>query len=155
MIRSRIQPLAERKQVRLVIEVPAEREISNRVANLAMLITVNLCENALEATPSGRQVTLRISGTDEVVTFEVTDQGDGFPAAMLDDVFRPRRSSKEGGAGVGLAISKQLANHLGADLDLVSNSADGCCFRLHLPLEPGVDAMPGRLQSQVDVSAAP
>src|SRR5256885_10117139 len=43
-------------------------------------------------------------------------------------LFAPCRSSKEGGSGIGLAISKQLANHLGAQLELKSNSPAGCVF---------------------------
>jgi len=45
----------------------------------------------------------------------------------------PCRSSKEGGTGIGLALCKQLANHLGAELELATSTATGCVFALRLP----------------------
>ena len=52
---------------------------------------------------------------------------------MTAHLFAPCKSSKEGGSGIGLAISKQLANHLGANLELKSNSPEGCVFVLRVP----------------------
>jgi signal transduction histidine kinase len=48
-------------------------------------------------------------------------------------LFEPVQSRKEGGSGIGLAITRQLAGHLGAELTLVSSSAAGTVFRLRLP----------------------
>jgi signal transduction histidine kinase len=45
----------------------------------------------------------------------------------------PERSAKPGGSGIGLAISKQLANHLGGELALKHSSPHGCVFTLRLP----------------------
>jgi nitrogen-specific signal transduction histidine kinase len=56
-------------------------------------------------------------------------------------LFTPCSSHKKGGSGIGLAISQQLANHLGAELSLKHSSSKGCTFRLTLPW-PG--SPPGR-----------
>jgi signal transduction histidine kinase len=45
----------------------------------------------------------------------------------------PCTSAKKGGGGIGLAISKQLAQSLGAKLELTGTSSSGCNFRLILP----------------------
>jgi C4-dicarboxylate-specific signal transduction histidine kinase len=52
---------------------------------------------------------------------------------MAAALFTPCKSTKEGGSGIGLAISKQLAHHLGADLELKTNSPGGCVFVLTVP----------------------
>jgi len=100
---------------------------------LIMLIVENLIQNAVQATPEGKTVKLIFGQTATQIMIEVTDEGGGFPAGLRDQLFAPCRSGKEGGAGIGLAISKQLANHLGAALELKSSSAQGCVFRLTVP----------------------
>ena len=52
---------------------------------------------------------------------EVADEGPGFPPQLLKSLFTPCRSTK-GGSGIGLAISRQLANQLGAVLELAKSS---------------------------------
>ena len=60
------------------------------------------------------------------------DQGPGFPETALKNLFVPCRSTK-GGAGLGLAISKQLAGHIQAGLELKRNGPGGCAMALALP----------------------
>jgi nitrogen-specific signal transduction histidine kinase len=64
---------------------------------------------------------------------EVADEGPGLPPEMQARLFAPCPSHKKGGSGIGLAISQQLANHLGAELELKHSSSKGCAFRLALP----------------------
>ena len=94
------------------------------------MILVNLVQNALQATPRGRSVTLLLTDSAENLVCEVRDEGPGFPDTLADNLFSPCKSTKEGGSGIGLAISKQLANHLGAALELKSHSPTGCVFVL-------------------------
>lgn len=117
--------------VALVTRLRVERTWPNRVANLAGLILTNLLRNALEASPRGTTITLTVSEESQGFVFEVADQGSGFPRHL--NPFAPCQSSKEGGSGIGLAVSKQLANHLGASLELRENSIAGCRFILTLP----------------------
>ena len=75
--------------------------------------------------------------------FSVTDQGPGLPAAVQAALFTPVTSTKAGGTGIGLALSGQLARHLGAELGLVRTGADGTEFCLRLPSSAEVPASPG------------
>jgi signal transduction histidine kinase len=63
----------------------------------------------------------------------VQDEGPGLPAELQSKLFKPCRSNKPGGHGIGLTICKQLANHLGAALELKSSSEKGSVFALQLP----------------------
>jgi nitrogen-specific signal transduction histidine kinase len=53
---------------------------------------------------------------------------------LREQIFLPCKSTREGGSGIGLAISKQIADHLGAKLQLVESSSNGCVFLLQMPL---------------------
>ena len=143
LLNARIGPLAEAASVQYLCELAAVATLSNRQADLLFLILENLLQNAVEATPAGRAVTLRIFQEADVIVMEIEDQGPGLSPALLDRLFSPCSSSKKGGSGIGLAISRQLATHLGAVLDLKRSSTAGCCFRLCLPrgeLSPGAEA---------------
>lgn len=77
---------------------------------------------------------LRALGDAANIQFEVEDQGPGLCSLSAEKLFAPCSSAKKGGSGIGLAISRQLANHLGASLELKQSSPAGCCFRLSLPV---------------------
>src|SRR4030095_13907374 len=101
--------------VGLTVNRDAEAILPNRVANLVALILVNLLQHAAEAPPRGASVPIAIGPAPDGITCEVRDQGAGLPEGR--NVFAPCQSSKEGGSGIGLAISQQLALHLGALLE--------------------------------------
>jgi signal transduction histidine kinase len=133
MVVAKVRPLALETGVQLATQVNGGAALPNRAANLVALVLVNLVQNALQATPRGRSVTLRLTDVAENLVCEVRDEGPGFPDALADNLFSPCKSTKEGGSGIGLAISKQLANHLGAALELKSRSPTGCVFVLSVP----------------------
>ncbi len=120
--------------VRFAFAGQGEGRLSNREANLAILILENLVTNAIQATPAGNAVGLTLAATADGATFEVWDEGPGFPEDLRPCLFSPTRSTKPGGSGVGLAICKQLAHHLGAELGLTRSTSAGCLFTLRLRL---------------------
>jgi signal transduction histidine kinase len=136
IVRSRVQPLAVQKGVSFTSLIQTKGALPNRVANLAALILVNLVENALQATDSQKTVTLTVNRQAARIVFEVRDEGTGFPSDTT--LFVPCRTSKEGGTGIGLALCKQLANHLGAELELARSTSSGCVFALILPDPAGL-----------------
>lgn len=133
MIAAKMRPTAEQAGVRFLTRLSAKGTLSNRDANLILLIMDNLLQNAVQATPRGRTVSVHIHDTGEATLCEVHDQGPGLPERYREQLFMPCQSTKDKGAGIGLAISKQLANYLGASLDLQRSSTDGCVFALSLP----------------------
>lgn len=132
---ARLEPLARAANVRFDYEPAAAGALTNRNANLVLLILENLLHNAVQATPAGRAVRLEIAAADDQVRCRVRDEGPGLPEPVRGALFQPVNSSKTGGTGIGLAISKQLANHLGARLELESSTPQGCVFTLSLPAD--------------------
>lgn len=119
--------------VAVTVEPGGAAHVSGRSANLAGLVIANLVANAIEASPAGAKVAISARAAAGVVEFLVRDTGPGLPAAVRGDLFRPVRSNKPGGGGVGLAISHRLARHAGGNLDLVHSDAHGTEFRLTVP----------------------
>jgi signal transduction histidine kinase len=136
MLAQKARALAESAGVRLETKVACDRVLSNRQADLILLILENLVQNGIEATPPGKTVEVRVTGDAGALRFEVRDQGPGLPPGLEGRLFMPGASAKKGGGGIGLAISKQLALSLGATLELQVSSPAGCSFRLTVPRPP-------------------
>ncbi len=119
---------------------------------------VNLVRNALDAMPSGGELTLRAGWSDDHhvvrsgrrgpagarrVRVEIEDTGIGIPAADADRVFNPFFSTKTAGTGLGLALTHKIIEDHGGTIDFRSAVGDGTVFRIVLPLFPDPPAEPG------------
>lgn len=95
-------------------------------------IVMNLLFNAIDATPKGGiiEVGARMSGSSVDVT--IRDEGVGVPSDLGDKIFEPFVSKKETGIGLGLSVSRRLAELNGGTL-AASSSDQGAIFTLTLP----------------------
>jgi len=110
--------------------------LDNRAANLALLVLENLCVNAAQALHGRGSITLKAAPTPaHSWRIEVEDSGPGIPEAARERLFIPQNSSKPGGSGLGLALSRHLARHLGGDLLLDHSSPGLTRFVLTLPIQ--------------------
>ncbi len=103
-------------------------------------ILINLAGNAVKYTDRGG-VGLRVRrGQGGAVLFTVEDTGPGVPAEHRASIFQEfervdgSATAAHGGAGLGLAISRALAERMGGDLTLARSDATGSTFQLSLPL---------------------
>jgi len=108
-----------------------EQTVDNRRGNLLALAAVNLAQNAIEATPPGKTVSLAWTKTQAgSITLTITDSGPGLPENVARDPFKPVRSSKLTGSGVGMAIAAQLVRQMGGDISLDYTGAKGTAFSI-------------------------
>lgn len=135
IVASKVRPLLDETGVRFVSRSSGAVALPNRTANLVALVLANLAHNAIQATPKGKTVVLSIVESGSGLVCEIQDEGTGLPPNVAAALFTPCKSTKAGGSGIGLAISKQLANHLGGGLELKRSGPDGCLFVLTVPLE--------------------
>ncbi len=142
MLAPKAKALADAAGVCFETKVQCDARLSNREADLILLILENLVQNGIEATPAGKTVQVMVTGGAGAINFAVRDQGSGLPAGMETRLFMPCTSVKKGGGGIGLAISKQLAQSLSAQLELAGNSSTGCRFRLIVPLQSAASRQP-------------
>jgi signal transduction histidine kinase len=132
LLASRMRAAAQAGSVHWRTAVSAAGNVSSREADLILLILENLAQNALEATPPGKAVSCSISPRGSGVVAQISDEGPGLPAAASERLFSPCASTKKNGSGIGLAISHQLAKHLGAELRLAASTPQGTTFELEL-----------------------
>jgi signal transduction histidine kinase len=133
-IQKNVAALVAQRKIELITHAPCDCTLSSRTANLVSLILVNLTENAIEATPFRGTVALSVSKEEERLRFRVRDTGAGFPEHLRAHLFLPCKSTRECGSGIGLAISKQIADYLEANLELEESTPQGCVWLLELPL---------------------
>lgn len=130
---AKARPAAAARRIEMTSEVTSSGSLPGRRANLVALVLRNLLQNAIEATPSGREVRLGCRpGAGEAIEFSVEDSGPGVPDAISARLFQPCTSTKPGGSGLGLALSHQLAQQAGGRLELVRSNSTGTYFRLSL-----------------------
>ncbi len=98
----------------------------------------NLLRNAAEACGGHGHVDVRGEARGAGLRIEVADDGPGVPANMREEIFKPFRSSKEYGTGIGLAFCRKVVESHGGTIDLVARPGSGACFRIDLP--PGAVA---------------
>ncbi|MEO8194488.1 MAG: HAMP domain-containing sensor histidine kinase [Gemmatimonadales bacterium] len=102
-------------------------------------ILVNLLSNAIKFTPAGGRISVECEATDDIVHVHVSDTGIGIPANQLETIFEPfvqlqaLLADREGGVGLGLAISRDLARAMDGDLSVESTEGNGSRFTLSLP----------------------
>lgn len=137
LVAAKIRPRAEQAAVacEVLIDHGSDTKLGGREANLTILILANLLENALQASDSGGLIRLRIDRNENEIRFQVSDQGGGLPESVRENLFSPCKPSEQAGAGIGLAISYQLTQHLGGRLELVESGPAGTVFQLVLVRE--------------------
>jgi signal transduction histidine kinase len=135
LARQRLVPAAEKANVKLTIEnVASEIELDNLRANLLLPILLNLGQNAIEASNKG-VVTLEAKQEEKNLEFRVRDDGVGVAEQIRERLFRPVQSSKPGGSGVGLAICRELAQRIDAEVSLESSGSEGSCFLVRIEMK--------------------
>jgi signal transduction histidine kinase len=122
------RPSFESRRLALAVDVPATLVARANPDHLAQVLG-NLLQNALRYTPSGGQVTVRAVRSGDVAMVVVANTGDPIPAADLPRVFErfyrveKSRDREQGGAGIGLAIVRELVEGDGGEVGV--ESADG------------------------------
>ncbi len=128
------QEHAARQGTRLTVEVPAGLAARGDATALAQVMG-NLVDNALRFGPVGQHVQVRAASSGQTIFIEVDDEGPGVPPERREEIFRPFvRGSGSGGTGIGLAVSRQLAELMNGRLEVVDRpGARGARLRLELP----------------------
>ncbi|WP_334163305.1 sensor histidine kinase [Phenylobacterium sp.] len=128
--------------VRLVCEVGRTDQVIADPDQLHRIL-VNLLRNAREAIEHQQdrrepgRIRVTLEQADNASLVRVADNGPGVPPRARERLFQPfAGSSRPDGAGLGLAIARELAQGHGGDLGLVESTGAGAVFELRLPGAP-------------------
>jgi signal transduction histidine kinase len=133
------QPAADSMGLKLRLElpeVPAPGPLMGDSEKLEVVLT-NLLGNAVKFTERGGEILVRVAYTPEAVELSVRDTGPGIPEseqAFIFERFRRVESPgrKQGGAGIGLALVKELVELHGGTVRVDSRPGAGACFTVRL-----------------------
>lgn len=135
---SMIEPVAIRKALSFTCEVVGDDVVLRTDRAKVRQILLNLLSNAVKFTDHG-SVSCIASATIAGVQFVVRDTGIGIASENHERVFEPfwqaalASTRKTSGTGLGLTVSRQLAQLLGGELQLRSASGEGSTFTLYIP----------------------
>lgn len=120
------------------IDVPPEEEEAPAKGEFrrVLQILVNLVGNAIRYSPDGSVIKIKVQQAGDNVSILVTDQGDGIAAedqAKIFEKFERLGRSGDGGSGLGLFISRRLAEAMDGGLSVESQVGKGTTFTLTLP----------------------
>lgn len=98
-------------------------------------VLCHLINNAREAVQSEATVIVASRRIQEKVTIDIVDSGPGMDDDFIrDHLFRPFRSTKTGGLGIGAYQTRELLRMSGGELDVISHKGSGTVMRITLPV---------------------
>lgn len=149
------RPAAEERGVRITLAGEADDRLRVLAGpgNLDQVLD-NVLSNALEVSPDGRTITVRVeapSGPGAEAVLEILDQGPGMSAAeqsrAFDRFWRGQGLTGRSGSGLGLAIVRQLVTDDGGTVSLRDAPGGGLCVRIGLRVAGRVSPRPAALRS--------
>lgn len=97
----------------------------------------NLLDNAVKYTPAGGAVTVEVRNYELFAAIRVTDTGPGIPEAEQARIFsrfhRGAETYEQQGVGIGLYLTRQIAENQGGYVKVISTPGNGSVFALYLP----------------------
>lgn len=138
------QEKAKNRQIEIIndLQIKSNHNLFTGDYNRILQILFSLLENAIKFTPNGGKVTLKIRVDQNTVILQVKDTGIGIPddqKPLLFEKFQQLNSSYDrqyGGAGLGLALTKQLVELHGGVIQFQSQVGVGSIFTVYLPALP-------------------
>jgi len=131
--------VATRRRITLVFEGDLDAHLTADAIKLRQAID-NLVANALKFAPRGGHVKVGVHPRQGQVVFEVSDSGPGIPATERGSIFDRYRQGQTGrtagGAGLGLAIAKGIAEAHAGTLTVGDSPLGGAAFHLSIPASP-------------------
>lgn len=127
------------KRVKVTVTEVDQVKVKGDADRLKQLL-INLVDNAIKYTPSGGEVSLSLSKTEDWAQLTVADTGIGIPEEDLPYIFDrfyrvdKARSRAQGGSGLGLSIAKWIAQAHGGDIRAISKVGQGTSFKITLPV---------------------
>ena len=135
---SAIEPRAQAAGVAISVEIPPKLAVHADRHRIGQIFS-NLLGNALSHTPAGGRIGISAAARDGLIEIAVADTGRGIESEHLPHVFDrfyrtdPARSRSTGGAGLGLAIVRQLVRAQGGDATASSEPGGGTIISFTLP----------------------
>lgn len=131
---ARYNDLAKDQQVVLFASCDPDLPPVRGSREILLEVLDNLLRNAFDAIPEGGRVMVKAQMLKEAIHLVVEDDGPGIHGEHLERIFEPFYTTKVGGTGLGLPLSRRLVAQCGGSLTADSRPGEGCRFRIVLPI---------------------
>lgn len=134
--RARFAEPATARNIELLVELQQPLPVLSADQVQLERVLDNLLDNALRHTPSGGQIRLQARRHGERVIISIEDNGEGIAYSQQGRIFEPfvQVGRKKGGAGLGLALCKEIVQLHGGRIGVYSRPGQGTQFYMALPL---------------------
>lgn len=130
-----LRPTAELRDVELVLEGPDHVPVE--ATPLIQHAIENLVDNAIDHSPAGEEVVIRLDRRSNTILIEVSDAGPGLDLSQRERLFERFEQGSEpadGGSGLGLSIVRRLVDAHGGSIDVRRSNMGGACVSIRLPI---------------------
>jgi signal transduction histidine kinase len=131
-----VTPAANLKQVVLQLAPSPHLPTCETDASRVEQILVNLLGNAIKYAPERSTVRISVTSRERRIVYQVEDEGPGVPSSEVErifDIYVTKVGEEGRGLGLGLPLSRRLAQLLGGELHAVARPGMGGCFILEVP----------------------
>jgi signal transduction histidine kinase len=132
-----LAPDMAEKSVDLVLDVESEGPVVSVDRDQMKQVLINLVRNASEAMDGDgeRRIEVRVVVADDSVLLSVKDSGRGMAEEDMEHIFEPFFSTREGGTGLGLSLTRHVVDGHGGRIECFSDTGKGTTFVITLPLD--------------------
>lgn len=144
MVVEQIRPQAIKNLVELQYKSEEKEVYMEFVPDFMYKIMMNILFNALKFTPKGGRIMVRSTMVKQNIRIQVEDTGCGLKPKDLPRVFEPffqADKCSEGGTGIGLALTKQMAEAMGGSIEVSSRPGEGASFVVSIPIRQGTNPL--------------
>ena len=127
-------PTARATNIEVRTFFPSDIPLVNLDRDVFKQAILNLLLNALQAMPTGGELTIQVRIENGRCVLRIIDTGHGMPPEVVSRVFKPYYTTKPGGSGLGLATSRKIIEAHGGTIGVESEPTRGTCFTITLPV---------------------
>lgn len=127
-------PTARATNIEVRTFFPADLPLINLDRDVFKQAILNLLLNALQAMPTGGELTIQVRIEHGRCVIRIIDTGHGMPPEVVSRVFKPYYTTKPGGSGLGLATTRKIIEAHGGTIGVNSEPTRGTCFTITLPV---------------------
>jgi signal transduction histidine kinase len=136
LIREQVARVSFPEHLRVEVQIESDLPTLHVDPDQVGQILVNLLTNAVQAIDGAPgHVIVQAANSDNRVRISVRDSGPGVPADVIDRIFEPLYTTKARGIGLGLSVSRSLAEANDGTLNVTNHAEGGAVFTLDLPLD--------------------
>lgn len=136
-ILSIVEPTLQTKKITLVQNLESDPMVHGDMIQIQQVL-INVFNNAIDVIDSSsnskREIALSVQNTDRHAVLRIQDSGTGIDSALLPDIFELYKTTKQGGLGVGLWLSKTIMERHHGNITVKNGSDGGAIFEIQIPL---------------------